>query len=154
MSNDLPPPLPVEYARAAPYQRIAPILSPRIALHCWAIAGATLMTSIYAIPKFESVFKDFKAELPTITKFTLLFSRALANDLLWIPAALCAIAFPFGLSALVGLGEPTREDVQRREKWICRGLRVLALVILLWLGLAIFQPYSALIDAVSAPRGR
>ncbi len=41
------------------------------------------MIMIFVIPKFETIFKDFKVELPGITKVLLTVSRWFANDYGW-----------------------------------------------------------------------
>ncbi len=154
-----PPPLPptVDYATPGPYRNApsdratAPILSHRIALHVGAIAMAIFLTTMLGIPKLESVFKDFKVELPAITKFTLAISRLFNYWIVCVFFVMCALALPFLLSAMLGLGNPTREEIYRREKWVCRGLRLIALLTVLWLALSMIIPYATLIQSVSSP---
>ncbi len=45
--------------------------------------GIVSMIMIFVIPKFEQIFKDFKTELPGITKILLAISRWFANDYGW-----------------------------------------------------------------------
>src|SRR4051794_28295573 len=45
--------------------------------------GIVSMIMIFVIPKFEQIFKDFKTELPAITKLLLAVSRWFANDYGW-----------------------------------------------------------------------
>ena len=45
--------------------------------------GIVSMIMIFVIPKFEQIFKDFKTELPGITKVLLAVSRWFANDYGW-----------------------------------------------------------------------
>ena len=45
--------------------------------------GVVSMIMIFVIPKFEGIFKDFKTELPAITKSLLTVSRWFANDYGW-----------------------------------------------------------------------
>ena len=45
--------------------------------------GVVSMIMIFVIPKFEQIFKDFKTELPDITKVLLYVSRWFANDYGW-----------------------------------------------------------------------
>ncbi|CAN5544881.1 hypothetical protein BH10PLA1_BH10PLA1_19700 [soil metagenome] len=153
--QDQPPPLPpqpIDYAHPQTGARIAPILSARIAIHVWAIAGAFFMSTLFAIPKFESVFRDFKVELPLVTKITLDFTRPIINNIfVLVLVGLMVIGVPFGLSALLGIGDPTKQDVRRREVWICRGLRLVALLMIVWMALSMFLPYATLLDAVSSP---
>src|SRR3954462_7323820 len=45
--------------------------------------GIVSMIMIFVIPKFEQIFKDFKTDLPGITKILLAVSRWFANDYGW-----------------------------------------------------------------------
>ena len=45
--------------------------------------GVVSMIMIFVIPKFETIFRDFKTELPGITKTLLSVSRWFANDFGW-----------------------------------------------------------------------
>jgi type IV pilus assembly protein PilC len=45
--------------------------------------GIVSMIMVFVIPKFEQIFKDFKTELPGITKVLLNVSRWFANDYGW-----------------------------------------------------------------------
>src|SRR4051795_8073261 len=45
--------------------------------------GVVSMIMIFVIPKFEQIFKDFKTDLPGITKILLIISRWFANDYGW-----------------------------------------------------------------------
>jgi len=147
--------MPMDYARPAmTVGPRPPILSVRIAAHAWAIAFATGAIAVLGIPKVEAVFKDFKVELPAITKITLIADRALVNSYLWIPALLVAIALPFGLTALLGVGTPSDEDIRRREMWVCRGLKFLAFLVIGWIALSLLVPYTTLLQSISSPSSK
>lgn len=45
--------------------------------------GIVSMIMVFVIPKFETIFKDFKTELPGVTKLLLAISRWFANDYGW-----------------------------------------------------------------------
>src|SRR3954471_21707923 len=69
--------------------------------------GIVSMIMIFVIPKFESIFTDFKLELPTPTKILLIISRWFANDYGW--AYLLAAPFVIaGAMKLIGLSEGGR----------------------------------------------
>jgi type IV pilus assembly protein PilC len=55
--------------------------------------GIVSMIMIFVIPKFEQIFKDFKTELPGITKILLAVSRWFANDYGWAYVLFSPIAF-------------------------------------------------------------
>ncbi len=57
------------------------------------------MIMIFVIPKFEQIFKDFKTELPGITKALLAVSRWFANDYGWA----YLLFAPIGLMLLIKL---------------------------------------------------
>jgi hypothetical protein len=143
------PATPIEYARPMPREWHAPIFSPRIALHVWAMGFAVFVVLIFGIPKFEQVFKDFKTELPLVTKITLLIDRWFCNDYGWLMMLPLAIAAPLGVSALIGIGNPTPDEFRRREIWASRGVRLLMLLLVLWLGVSLFAPMAALINSIS-----
>src|ERR1043165_8252032 len=45
--------------------------------------GIVSMIMVFVIPKFEAIFRDFKTELPGVTKVLLAVSRWFANDYGW-----------------------------------------------------------------------
>src|SRR3954468_13413611 len=51
------------------------------------------MIMIFVIPKFEQIFKDFKTDLPGITKILLAVSRWFANEYGWAYVLFSPIAF-------------------------------------------------------------
>src|SRR3954466_11418840 len=55
--------------------------------------GIVSMIMIFVIPKFETIFRDFKTELPAITKVLLVVSRWFANDYGWAYVLFSPIAF-------------------------------------------------------------
>jgi len=61
--------------------------------------GIVSMIMIFVIPKFEQIFKDFKVNLPDVTKALLIVSRWFANDYGWA----YVIAFPFLFIAILKL---------------------------------------------------
>jgi type IV pilus assembly protein PilC len=61
--------------------------------------GIVSMIMIFVIPKFEQIFKDFKTELPGITKILLSVSRWFANDYGWA----YVLFAPIGLILIIKL---------------------------------------------------
>ncbi|WP_428937563.1 type II secretion system F family protein [Fontivita pretiosa] len=61
--------------------------------------GIVSMIMIFVIPKFEQIFKDFKTDLPAITKLLLAISRWFAQDYGWA----YVLFAPIGLMLLVKL---------------------------------------------------
>src|ERR1051325_5150699 len=61
--------------------------------------GIVSMIMIFVIPKFEQIFKDFKTELPPITKILLSVSRWFANDYGWA----YVLFAPIGLILIIKL---------------------------------------------------
>jgi type IV pilus assembly protein PilC len=57
--------------------------------------GVVTMIMIFVIPKFQDIFKDFKVELPGITKLLLAISHWFANDYGW--AYILAFPIVWGL---------------------------------------------------------
>src|SRR6476659_7534716 len=63
--------------------------------------GIVSMIMIFVIPKFETIFRDFKTELPGITKVLLAVSRWFAQDYGWA----YILAFPFVMWMLIRLAK-------------------------------------------------
>src|SRR5438046_8858450 len=61
--------------------------------------GIVSMIMIFVIPKFEQIFKDFKTDLPGITKILLAISRWFANDYGWA----YVLFAPIGIMLIVKL---------------------------------------------------
>jgi len=61
--------------------------------------GIVTMIMIFVIPKFEQIFKDFKVDLPDVTKTLLKVSRWVANDYGWA----YIVGFPFLMYLLLKL---------------------------------------------------
>jgi type IV pilus assembly protein PilC len=55
--------------------------------------GIVSMIMIFVIPKFEQIFKDFKTDLPGVTKVLLVISRWFAQDYGWAYVLFSPIAF-------------------------------------------------------------
>jgi type IV pilus assembly protein PilC len=58
--------------------------------------GIVSMIMVFVIPKFEQIFKDFKTELPGVTKLLLAISRWFANDYGWAYVLAFPIVFALG----------------------------------------------------------
>ncbi len=143
------PPTTIEYARAHPDRHEPKVFSLRIAFHVWGIALVIGMLTFLAIPKLESVLKDFKVELPLISKITLLLSRFITNGYGWIPGLILAIGLPFALTALLNINHPDPGQYRRREIGMSWLLRFFALLVFLWAVVSMFAPYIALLESVS-----
>src|SRR5947207_8489791 len=63
--------------------------------------GVVTMIMIFVIPKFQDIFKDFKVELPAITKMLLSISRWFANDYGWA----YILAFPIVWGLMIKLAK-------------------------------------------------
>src|SRR5437762_11188643 len=68
--------------------------------------GIVSMIMIFVIPKFEQIFKDFKVNLPDVTRYLLIVSRWFANDYGWA----YLIAFPFVFLPLLKLAKMSDGD--------------------------------------------
>ncbi len=79
----------MEKAQKLKKKVIGAMIYPAVVI-CIAVAIVT-MIMIFVVPKFEQIFKDFKVDLPDVTKALLVLSRWFANDYGWV----YLIAFPF-----------------------------------------------------------
>jgi hypothetical protein len=125
--------------------------------HIWNAVALVLFAIVLLVPacglvpRLEAIFKDFKTELPGITKLLLTFSRWAANGYGWV-------FVPLLLAALWSLGlaldriAPTDKPARYYGRWL---RRLLFLLGILWLTLVIlgsFMPLLQLIDTVSGSR--
>src|SRR3954462_9896282 len=70
---------------------IGAMIYPRVVISI--AVGIVSMIMIFVIPKFEEIFKDFKTELPGITKVLLAVSRWFATEYGWAYVLFSPIAF-------------------------------------------------------------
>ncbi|MDB5322636.1 MAG: hypothetical protein JWN40_4267 [Phycisphaerales bacterium] len=142
----LPPPTePLEYASPAPTRR-RPLIDVPLAFSCLSAAIAVTVVLFIVVPRAEETFKTFGTKLPTSTILLLNFSRFCQSGgiaFVWILFALPPIIVP-----LVRPWPPP--DSRRRYFRLSRLLLTVFLMFFFgWMILALFQPYVALIDAVS-----
>src|SRR5438477_860127 len=72
--------------------------------------GIVSMIMVFVIPKFEAIFRDFKTELPGVTKVLLAISRWFANDYGWAYVLFSPIAIML-LIKLIRISEGGRYAV-------------------------------------------
>jgi type II secretory pathway component PulF len=98
----------------------------------------------------EQIFKDFKTELPGITKLTLAFGRWFTS-IGWLVLLPIPLGVPF-LLRLIPQHHVTPE-LRRARIWRLTGFTMLALVLIsVWFALATLMPMVSLIQTVSAPK--
>src|SRR5438874_2459751 len=141
--------------------------------------GIVSMIMIFVIPKFEQIFKDFKVNLPDVTKALLVVSRWFANDYGWA----YVIAFPFIFIAVLKLarmseggkyavdivklkipilgGIVSKSVIARFTRTLGTLISILEPVMVVVLGLivgfiviALFMPMITLIGAVSGTKSK
>jgi type II secretory pathway component PulF len=152
--SSTPPPLPagpppIAYARPVAVQSTRPFdLRPFFThLITWAVvAVAYLVVTVLAVPKFETVFKDFKLDLPVATKLLLTFCR-------W-PTAIFGV---MGLTALAAGDSVSAGFLHRRMSPTARKFYRLAVYLLLagvvlLLALALLLPLVTLMDALGGAK--
>lgn len=149
MSN--PPPL--EYARVEPRRPINVLPHIITALLAAACITLPMLIVMLIVPRFEMVFKDFKTELPWITKLVLQISRWTTNGYGWVvilPLIVAAVlpGVLLDLNSTTGTGA----RIYRRVM-----VRLLLLAMLIVVGIVIFacfMPMISLIDSVSGSARR
>ena len=150
-----PPPLPGAGPAPVPYARPGTIQSTRAFdlrpffthLVTWALVGVVyLAITLLAVPKFETIFKDFKLDLPLLTKVLLTFSR-------WpntIFGVMLLVVFASGDSVCAGFlhrkTSPTARRLYRLAVYLLLGGVVLILA------LALLLPLITLMDALGTNR--
>jgi type II secretory pathway component PulF len=105
----------------------------------------------FVLPRFEGIFKDFRTDLPPLTKLVLLLSRWYRNDFGWLFLLLLP-SVPKVIDRLNG-DHWANEGVSRRTR-ILFGLFVLMGVLAFCLVIvALFSPMIPLGGGVSSPQG-
>lgn len=145
MSN--PPPLDYAQSRSRPLDVGTHIMTTIMATIYLAVPVFVL---VFIVPRFEAIFKDFKTELPGITKLILSISRWTANEYGWafLPLIIVAVVVP-GL--LLDLRSTTGNEVRLYRRV---ATRLLLVAVILFTGLAMIAcviPMLDLINAVSGP---
>jgi hypothetical protein len=141
---------PIDYASPRNAEHGRP-LGPALWLTGWLLFDAFAITIAlgFITPGIEPVFKDFKVDLPGITKLFLLASRWFVNDYGWIWVWLLTI----GMVCIVVVLRPPKRGPERSWAWVI----VILLVRFAWVpllviaALALFIPYVNLIQSVSSP---
>lgn len=147
----LPPPPPLEYERVQPRRPIHAGIHVAIAIHATAYMALPMLLLILVVPRFEAVFRDFRTELPWITKLVLYISRWAANEYGWmfVLPLIVALVVPGLLLDLRG----TSEQGLRIYRRVARLLLMLAMLVVSGvIILACFMPMISLIDSVSGAR--
>lgn len=141
-----PPPL--DYARVEPRRPISVLPHVITALLTTVCITLPMLIVILIVPRFEMVFKDFKTELPWITKLVLRISRWTANEYGWVAI------FPLIVAAvlpgiLLDRQSPTGHGARIYRRVMTR---LLLLAMLSFVGIVIFacfMPMISIIDSVS-----
>ena len=113
-------------------------------LTCWTVALVLFVVTIFfVVPKFSAIFYDFKLDLPAATKLLMTLSRQ--------PVA----GFLVALLLITGAGESVAAGFWHRRSTpgVRRAYRLAVVFVVgaitLFVALAIFLPYVALIEGVS-----
>lgn len=152
MPESAPPPL--------DYQ--ATILRPRPLAWRWhlavIIATAVIFTLVtvpllFVIPSFETIFKDFKTELPTITRIVLTISAWFRNDfgfffLLPLPAIVVGLGF------LLDRNAPSDDRIKRYACMVLILALLFALFFAAFIAISLFAPMTTLVNSVNASEGK
>ena len=112
-----------------------------------------LTASMLVVLRFETIFKDFKIELPGITMIALVFARFYLNDFGWIAALAVAVGVPFVVPRIVDQARDSKTR-SRRRRWVVRITTLLAVCFVIVLALALFSPMVALTNTVSTPANK
>jgi type II secretory pathway component PulF len=150
-----PPPLPAGGPAPVPYARPGTVQSSRAFdlrpffthLATWAVlAVAYLAVTVLAVPKFEAIFKDFKLDLPLLTKLLLTFSRW-PNAILGV---MLLVVLAAGDSVCAGFLHRKLSPTARRFYRLAVYLLLAGAV--LFLALALLLPLIALMDGIAGKK--
>ena len=113
----------------------------------WALGSIVLLSAaLFVIPRLEETFKDFKLDLPALTKFVLATSRWI-RQWGWV-----LLPLPFFHAVLVAMWYPRARIGARRLYRLVLTLFVCALFALVILSM--FLPYLSLIQSMANPPKR
>lgn len=148
MSSPKPPPLP--YQSAQPPTSHAPVWVFHFVVLIMTFAAWVLVVGIMVVvvPHFETIFKDFKTELPAVTILLLKVSRWCGNDFGWLLST-PLIAAPFLFSYLLDRAALDQRQAVLRAILVICGLVFLVLAFIVFTFVAIYAPGVALIQSVS-----
>lgn len=147
------PALPIDYAGQLPPARPPlPVLDLWLAVRVWSFGIVVMAIAVLIVPRLEVVFKDFKTELPGITKWILQFSRTVASSWFVAMPLLTAIfgGLPFVLTAIARAGANNHADYKNRLRWLNLVVLLIGTLFTLVFVLALFLPVIRLVDSVSA----
>ena len=101
-----------------------------------------------AVPNFEQTFKDFKMELPGLTKLLLLFARWF-RGIGWLLLMPVPVVIPYAINKLI---PPPIEPKQNRHWRIAGVTSIVLLAIGILMLMALWLPVLGLMEAISPPR--
>ena len=105
------------------------------------LVGAFIVIMLFVVPRFEDVFRDYKMELPFVTKLLLATSRVAAGGW-WAPLML----IPPGLAFVVAQFGPAGRRLARIVVMLLLGALVL------FVALGIFMPMLTFIEGISSKK--
>jgi type II secretory pathway component PulF len=116
-----------------------------------------LFISFFAAPGIEQLFRDFKIDLPAVTKLALAVTQWVRNGWGW----LLLLPLPVAVSVIVPAArgaQPAQPDTSDGQRFRFFSLPILTVLlslgIILLFAAAFLLPLTQLIDALSSPRGK
>ena len=98
------PLLPINYGHAKPSR---PRIPPMVPLAAWVLM--VLFLSIFAVPKFEIIFRDFKAQLPPLTQAMIVLSHIIGKYFGWVLLLPVPFVLPKLATKFFDSGDPTEK---------------------------------------------
>jgi hypothetical protein len=106
------------------------------------------------VPRFDQIFRDFKTDMPAVTKLLLVIARGCAQSYIWIPALAVIVLLPFGLTRLCWFDRPEPAIARRRQRRICAAMLFIGLMGAMLFVAGLLAPMVSLIQTVSGPSGK
>jgi hypothetical protein len=145
----LPSPPPLTYASPGDDFRPPPIAW-SLTVPLWTVGFLLLAFLLLAVPKFEQIFKDFKTELPFVTRLLLGVSRWVCSDYGWVFMTPAVVALPILLGCLIGLGARSQAAYRSRTRWARLLVYMTIILVVLMTVWSLFAPMIALVNSVSS----
>jgi hypothetical protein len=128
-----------------------PITSVPLTIGAYFVALTLLFMLLFVIPNFEQIFKDFRTDLPALTRLAIGLSHWCANDYGWTWILVMPAILPIAATRILWHPRIPQQQWRRTLIWVAVAL---AIILLITGGtvLALFLPMTRLTQSVSSPK--
>jgi hypothetical protein len=131
------------------YQTASPVSAPisgAILVLPWVCLALLITWTCIGGPGLEQTLKDFKLDLPGITKVFVTFSRWFRRDFGWVGVWIAVLVIPL---AAERLKRPTRDQLRRMLVWSWIIAAAITMAFNQWVAMAQTAPFIVLMETIS-----